>query len=962
MRRGDAVAGPILHDRAAAGRLCPMTNQHRPAAGAPRSAPRRARTGIGAAASMGILLFAALTLLGATAAGIVVGAFADLSKDLPDPLILERIELPEQSVVYDRTGSVELARFGEFNRDVVTFDQIPPVLVDATTAVEDRSFWENSGFDPVGIIAAGFDALRGNARGASTITQQLVRQRLLTDDTSADAVAQTQRSAERKLREIIQSIRVTQAFPGEEGKQRIMAAYLNQNYYGNESYGVAAAARSYFGVSLEELTLAQAAILAALPQAPSSLDLVKNAVEECLEPGDTEDTCKKSRLVVPQDTRVVQRRNQVLDLMSKGRTPLTGHGYSAADFEAAMEEPVVLAPQVTLQWKAPHFVWQVRRELATRLCGADAETCPLLERGGLDITTTLDMRLQGLAEKWVKAATIVPHAKNPKTAAKALGLTYASWMANLRSKKLYNGALVALDYQTGELVAYVGSADPSATKATKQFQPRFDVLADGWRQPGSAFKPIVYATGIEDRHITAASMFMDVVTDFGGGYTPADADRLERGPVRVRDALRFSLNIPAVKALAVIGNDRVQARAEAMGVAFRDGQTDAGLAFALGTEEVLPIDLVRAYGVLANGGQLVDRTTILTVTGSDGTEMLGPSTRPDPEQVLGADTAYVMTDILAGNTDPKQNPYWGKFALRDGSKRRPATLKTGTNNDAKDLSAYGYIGIPNKEERASGQFALAVGAWNGNSDNSLVSTAKDPVFSLDVTTYVWQGFLQEATKGWGIHGFRRPEGLQQVAVDPWTGLLPAEGAERTVDEWFVAGTAPTTTLPQDARCGEAVLLNAGFEKDHEAWLAADRSWLARAARGPGVRGGPENTRTAYFYNGSFNPYGRSWGPLVGTGQGCASPSPSPTIDPCASPDPFASVDPLATVDPFASPVVCPSPSDLPSESPSASPDLTPSPPPTEPPTPAPTPASEPTPTPAPTPVLTHAPTPAPTAA
>ncbi len=183
------------------------------------------------------------TLLGLAGAVAAVVSFSGLMRDLPAPQILEQIELPEQSVVYDRTGKTELARFGEFNRDVVTFDEIPPVLVDATTAVEDRTFWENSGFDPVGIVAAGLDALRGNARGASTITQQLVRQRLLTTDTSATAVAQTERSAERKLKEIIQSIRVTQAFPGEAGKQRIMAAYLNQNYYGNESYGVAAAAR-----------------------------------------------------------------------------------------------------------------------------------------------------------------------------------------------------------------------------------------------------------------------------------------------------------------------------------------------------------------------------------------------------------------------------------------------------------------------------------------------------------------------------------------------------------------------------------------------------------------------------------------------------------------------------------------------------------------------------------------------
>src|SRR5699024_7550422 len=157
-------------------------------------------------------------------------------------------------------------------------------------------------------------------------------------------------------------------------------------------------------------------------------------------------------------------------------------------------------------------VWQVRRELTVRLCGDDAETCPLLERGGLTIRSTLDMRLQGLAEKWDKAATIVPRSKSPRAAARSLGLAYEPWLANLRDKTLRNGALIAMDYQTGEIVAYQGSADPTATTATRRFQPRFDVLADGWRQPGSAFKPVVYATGIDAKRITAATMFMDVVT------------------------------------------------------------------------------------------------------------------------------------------------------------------------------------------------------------------------------------------------------------------------------------------------------------------------------------------------------------------------------------------------------------------------------------------------------------------
>ncbi len=903
---------------------------------APAGKPRSRRRGIGPAATMGLVLFGALLVAGLVGAGAALATFASISADLPDPTLLEQIELPEQSVVYDRTGKVELARFGEFNRDVVTFDEIPPVLVDATTAVEDGSFWDNAGFDTIGIVAAGIDSLRGAPRGASTITQQLVRQRLLTK--SGEAV--TELSATRKLREIIQSIRVTEAYPGVEGKQKIMAAYLNQNYYGNESYGVAAAAKSYFGKKLEELTLAEAAILAALPKSPSAYDLVQNEEVECLDPGaETSDseTCDKSRLVVPPDAPIVLRRNLVLDLMEKGRTPLTQGEFTAADFDEARAAPVVLAPQVSSQWLAPQFVWQVRRELTTKICGDDVETCPEIERGGLSVTTTLDMALQENAEKWVKAATVVPNSKNPRVTARALGLPYQNWMNNLRSKDLHNGALVAMDYETGDIVAYVGSADPNAQKATKKFQPRFDVLADGWRQPGSAFKPVVYSTGIANKSITAASMFMDVVTNFGGGYTPTDADNLERGPVRMRDALSFSLNIPAVKAGAVIGNDTIQAQAEAMGLQFQNGRVDAGAAFPLGVEVVHPLDLVRAYGVLGDRGRLVEQTTIRTVTDSNGTVKVEESQRPKPADVMDPGAAYITTDILAGNTNPRKNPFWGQFAITDDGQRRPATLKTGTSNEARDLNAYGFIAAPDERGRKDGEYALVVGAWNGNSDNSLVSTPGAPLFSIDVTTYVWQGFLEESTKGWAINGFgAAPNNVERAAVDPWTGLASSGGD--AVEELFLRGTVPSARLPEEARCGEAVLTTAGFEDEHAVWLAADHGWLIRARHGPGTRGGPEDTATAYFYNPVFNPYGRSWGPLLG-GKGCGKPaeSPSASIDPCASP--------AASLDPSAAPPVCPSASVPPTEAPTEAPTE----PPTEPPTPEPTPKPTPEPTPAPTP-------------
>ena len=218
---------------------------------------------------------------------------------------LTQYQLPEETIIYDRTGKIELARFGNAKREVVTFDQIPPILLDATTAIEDKTFWDNAGFDPVAILSAGLGSLRGDARGASTITQQLVRARLL----DPALVQDPNRTVERKLKEIIQSIRVTQAFPGEEGKQQIITAYLNQNYYGNQSYGVKAAAESYFGIDLSKIDPAQAAIIAALPKSPSNYDLVRNAVEQCTTTVAEGADCPKSQLVVPADTTIVQRRN-----------------------------------------------------------------------------------------------------------------------------------------------------------------------------------------------------------------------------------------------------------------------------------------------------------------------------------------------------------------------------------------------------------------------------------------------------------------------------------------------------------------------------------------------------------------------------------------------------------------------------------------------------------------------------
>jgi membrane peptidoglycan carboxypeptidase len=444
-------------------------------------------------------------------------------------------------------------------------------------------------------------------------------------------------------------------------------------------------------------------------------------------------------------------------------------------------------------------------------------------------------------------------------------------------------------------------------------------------------------------------MFMDVGTDFGGNYTPTDADPLERGPVRVRNALQFSLNIPSVKAAAVNDVSHLFARAGEYGMSFLGDGRNIGLSIALGVTEVRPVDLVTAYGTLANGGKKVGHTTILSIRDQSGADKIPPYQPPAGDQVATPQAAFIVTDILAGNTNPDINPFWGKFELTDRSKKhRPATLKTGTNNDAKDLNAYGFIAPPTAKGRDAGEYALAVGAWNGNSDNTVVSTPAKPVFSIDVTTYVWQGFLQEASQHWAINDFAAPAGLVRAKIDPFTGTKPAAGV-RGIDEWFIQGTEPQPEIPE-GQCGQAVLQTVGFEAKYNNWMSADLDWIARAQRGPGTAGGVNKTRTAYFYNGAYHPYGNSWGALV-AGHGCEGPSPITSCYPLPTPDASGVIPSFVppSADPSASPpvILVPCPTPIPSASPSATPSETPSETPkhTPPPKDSPTPPPPPTPTP-----------------
>ena len=321
------------------------------------------------------------------------------------------------------------------------------------------------------------------------------------------------------------------------------------------------------------------------------------------------------------------------------------------------------------------------------------------------------------------------------------------------------------------------------SKGTKKFQPQFDVLSDGWRQPGSSIKPIDYAIGIEDKAYTATTMFMDVVTDFGGGFPPTQADNLERGPVRLRSALQFSLNIPAIKATIISGLEHTFERTQDFGLCYPgtatpghlDGHRHAGDAPDRHARRVRH-DRQRRRPDAAPDDHL-------KVVDEDG-KLVWPigDEKPEGEEVISPQAAYIITDILAGNTKMKINPYWGEWAIYEDGVRRPAAYKTGTTSDNVDVHAYGYLAPPKDTDGP----ALAVGVWMGNSNN-------DPnkgSLSLDSSAPLWSAILEGQQ-------IRRSPGSRHRTVSrprPSTrsrASSPVPFTKKTVKELFLPGTVPT---------------------------------------------------------------------------------------------------------------------------------------------------------------------------
>jgi peptidoglycan glycosyltransferase len=827
------------------------------------------------------LLFAVVLYAGTGA------LYGRVATTLRDPAVLQdaAANLSDNSEVYDRTGRVLLATYGSDRRSLIdTFEEIPAAAIDATTAVEDKTFWTNAGFDPLGFVSAAFDTLAGSGRGGSTITQQLVRNVLLEPADFQGSVYQ------RKVKEIVQAIRVTKTFPGVEGKRIIMRAYLNSNYYGSRAYGLRAAAEEYFGITdLSKLSLGQITLLVGIPQAPTKYDLRSAAVDDT-----------NGVLRVALDAPVAQRRLTVLNALKNARDAglLLDGSLTDDALTAAGQEPITLiAPPLTTV-KAPNYIDIVTAAAEGILCPPDQpDYCPNgidseLSSRGYKITTALDWGMQQVSDKWAAAVLSVQVGKSVNDPArlaylKGLGVKDTAWLRSSYKGSIHNAAVGTLDARTGDMLAYTGSADYYAQitdPAIGQiigplFQPQFDVLS-AYRQPGSAIKPVIYGYSLELGAVTPSTVLMDVPVDFGKGWTPAEWDFRERGPVRMREALQGSLNIPAIKTATRAGPDNIWRMMRDGAFRFQADTNVAGSSLAIGTLEIRYVDLLSAYGALANGGVLVPRRYILKIENRDGSlRYEAPDPASGAKQIFKPDTAALITDIISGNTDPKINPIWAQRRILVGGKRRPATLKTGTTNDAKDLTAFGYLAPPSNPSEPQ----LVTGAWAGNSDSTPASG-----LSLGAAGGIWQAVLTDQSAALPIANFTPPT-LPQTTIDALTGELPGPCTTKTISEYFFPGTAPTTscttsvTLQIDAATGliwspgcagpmiEGSYIDFGrIETDYPSWQAANLEWADRARVGPEQIGGARQGVTSYFYNKDWMPNGPTWGGVIAPTASCLS--------------------------------------------------------------------------------------------
>ncbi len=566
--------------------------------------------------SSSIIAMSALLCLG-------LAGYIALASTLPTAEQLGSVRIAQSTKIYDRNGNLlqEILDPNGGRRTVVSSDQISSWIKKATIATEDPNFYSNPGIDPVGVARAIYYLARYQrvVTGGSTITQQLVKNVLLTPDVTLD----------RKVREAILSLEVARRYP----KDQILAMYLNTVYYGNLSYGVQAAAQSYFHKDAKDLDLGEGALLAGLPQAPSAYDPCEN----------------------PQ--AALDRQQTVLSFMVK-------RGYadqSQADAAATEMRARLLAPQFSKNCKAqpnvvaPHFINYVR-QLLEQQYGPDE-----VYKGGLKVYTTLDPQIQQIAEQEARKQ-----------------------IAQLKDKNVTNAAVVAADPRTGQIYALLGSVN----FLDQSIDGQVDV-ATSPRQPGSSIKPLNYVAALE-KGWTLATPILDAKTVFPNGsnpYIPVNYDGRYHGIVNPRIALANSLNIPAVRTLYYVGIPQFIDTARQFGITTFSDPSQYGLSLTLGGGEVKLIDLTGAYSVFANQGERVPLSPFLKIVDGQG-QVIQDNTQAAEagQKIIDPRYAYLISSVLSDNNARTMEFGPNSPLVLD----RPVAAKTGTTDDFRDNWTLGY--------------------------------------------------------------------------------------------------------------------------------------------------------------------------------------------------------------------------------------------------------------------------------
>lgn len=646
-----------------------------------------------------------LTAIAALFIALALYSYFAIFRSLPSPGQLSQKEPEVSTKIYDRNGNLLYKIFKNENRTIVPLSEIPPHVRMATLAAEDAEFYSHPGFSVRGMLRAVVaDVETGSLQGGSTITQQLVKNTLLTPE----------KTLTRKIKELILSVEVEATYT----KDQIFEMYLNEVSYGGTAYGIEEASQSYFGKDVKDLDLAEAAFLAGLTKSPTLYSPF----------GQNPDLA-------------FQRQREVLHLMT-----INSFITSAQEKEAAGETLKFTANKTEIQ--APHFVMYVRTLLVNKY-GED-----MVEKGGLEVTTSLDLPTELAAEKIV-----------------------ADEVAKLKGLHVGNGAALVLNPQTGEILAMVGSKD------------YFDIEGDGnvnvltrQRQPGSSIKVVNYAYALSSGTYTPATIINDspitYVTPGSPPYSPVNYDGQFRGNIPLRSALAQSRNVPAVKVLASYGVGKMIEEGQKLGITTWNDPSQYGLSLTLGGGAVKATDLATVYATIADYGNRPSLMPILQVKDYKG-RVLEKNSPQSQENVLDPRVAYTLIDILKDNA--ARAPEFGlnsSLVIRDHPE---VAVKTGTSNDLRDNWTVGF-----------NQNFLVL-TWVGNNDNSPMSRIASGITGA---APIWNKIMSTVLNGSASIDWKVPDGISKVNICTITGTLPCDNCP-TRQEWFLDEYKPTKSCSPD---------------------------------------------------------------------------------------------------------------------------------------------------------------------